>query len=336
MFDSKTFKILSALHLNPLNLMEISRVTKIPYSTLRRRINKLRTQIKVYARPDYWRLGLAPMIYIMPFKKKEFDVFSKAYYTRSLMKFFYKTSSMLFMFLTVPIEFKSIIDAVLKSVAEVTFSDDVLEITSPKEFKAEIDWDEVYDTVIKSEEKKIEVPREEVFDLKDLLIIRELEKDSLITFKNIAETVGISEELCLYHYYRHIAERKLIKEFSVRVKISKEEIPSLLIMIKAKKSAIGLLRGFQKIHYVETIYLTRNNSILVQIQLPSSYWVSFFRLLDRLQTNGIISEYDFMVQDPSLWLELPLNDKAWNETHRRWMIDPVLEEIIRGRRTSAA
>lgn len=332
MFDSKTYKILSTLHLNPLNLMEISRATGIPYSTLRRRINKLRTQIRVFARPDYWRLGLAPMVYLLPFSKKDFDVFSKAYYTRSLIKFFHRGGRKLFVYLTIPMEFKSIIDVVLRSTAEVYFADEVIEMTSPKEFKPEVDWEEVFNIVVKTEEKKIEIAKEEVFDVKDLLIIRELEKDSLITFKNIAETVGISEELCLYHYYRHIIERKLIKEFTVRVKISKEEIPSLLFIIEAKRNITGLIKGFQKIHYVEDIYLTRNKYILVQIQLPSSYWVNLFRLLDRLQEEDIVKEYDVLVQDPKVCLELPLNDKAWNETHRRWMIDPVLEEIIRSRR----
>lgn len=332
MFDSKTYKILSTLHLNPLNLMEISRATGIPYSTLRRRINKLRTQIRVFARPNYWRLGLAPMVYLLPFSKKDFDVFSKAYYTRSLIKFFHRGGRKLFVYLTIPMEFKSIIDVVLRSTAEVYFADEVIEMTSPKEFKPEVNWEEVFNTVVKTEEKKIEIPKEEVFDVKDLLIIRELEKDSLITFKNIAETVGISEELCLYHYYRHIIERKLIKEFTVRVKISKEEIPSLLFIIEAKRNITGLIKGFQKIHYVEDIYLTRNKYILVQIQLPSSYWVNLFRLLDRLQEEDIVKEYDVLVQDPKVCLELPLNDKAWNETHRRWMIDPVLEEIIRSRR----
>jgi len=332
MFDSKTYKILSALYLNPLNLMEISRATGIPYSTLRRRINKLRTQIRVFARPNYWRLGLAPMVYLLPFSEKDFSVFSKAYYTRSLTKFFHRDEKKLFIHLTVPMEFKSIIDIVLKSAAEVYFADEVIDITSPKEFKPEVNWEEVFETIVETEEKKIKIPREEVFDIKDLLIIRELEKDSLITFKNIAETVGISEELCLYHYYRHIMERKLIKEFTVRVKISKEEIPSLLFIIEGKRNTTGLVKGFQKIHYVEDIYLTRSNYVLVQIQLPSSYWVSLFRLLDRLQEEDIIEEYDMLVQDPKVSLELPLNDKAWNETHRRWVIDPVLEEIIKGKR----
>lgn len=52
-------------------------------------------------------------------------------------------------------------------------------------------------------------------DKTDILILKELEKNPLIKMTDLAQKIGISQQLAAYHYLRHIQDQNLIESFEV-------------------------------------------------------------------------------------------------------------------------
>ncbi|MBM3897778.1 MAG: hypothetical protein FJ358_04555 [Thaumarchaeota archaeon] len=220
----------------PSNYSLISRMAKIPESTVRYNVNRLsRMGILIQPAIGYERLGLERCWALFEFgdkyegkEKQFFQAMSQdaylIYFTRLLPQGKYAAV------LTIPTGVKEehsqfisglIDDGILKSCQ----MRDLLWIRHPEmkteyyDFSAktwDIDWEAIGRVIPSGTEPKPEELAQQRIDKIDLLILKEVQSDSIASLTKIARKLEINSKTAYYHYRNHILARKLLKNYVLR------------------------------------------------------------------------------------------------------------------------
>jgi len=194
-------------------------------------------------------------------------------------------------------------------------------------------WDRWVEEVSKNK-RKIQLPdalRDPVdFTIKgdktDILILKELEKDPLIRMTDLAEKIGISQQLAAYHYLRHIQEQNIIESFEVSFPYFDKNASDTFMFIfefndheTFAKFAASLLdkpfaRGLSKV-------LGRNN-LVAHLYFPRTEFRKFVDILSKLIRAGLLTRYSYVIQDPTKTSRQTISyeyfeNKKWTYNHKK-------------------
>ena len=135
----------------------------------------------------------------------------------------------------------------------------------------------------------------------DILMLKELEKNATIKTARLAEVLGISPQLALYHFHEHLVGRGLIESFEVSAFHFGRETSDFYFFIfsfdnheKLAKFASSLLdkpiaKALGKI--------LGKNALYGYIYLPRSEFRNFLKALSKLVKTGFLDSYRYVIQD---------------------------------------
>lgn len=138
-------------------------------------------------------------------------------------------------------------------------------------------------------------------DRTDILILKELEKNPLIKMTDLAEKIGISQQLAAYHYLRHIQEQDLIESFEVSFPYFEKNASDQFVFIFEfdnselfTRFASSLLdkpfaRGLSKV--------IGKNALIAHMYLPRIEFRKFVDTLSKLIRAGLLTKYSYVIQD---------------------------------------
>lgn len=138
-------------------------------------------------------------------------------------------------------------------------------------------------------------------DKTDLLILKELEKNPLVRMTELAQKIGISQQLAAYHYLRHIQEQNLIESFEVfHPYFDKASSDYFVFMLEFDnnetfaKFASSLLdkpfaRGLGKV--------LGENALIAHLYLPRTEFRRFIDYLSSLIRARMLKKYTYVIQD---------------------------------------
>jgi DNA-binding Lrp family transcriptional regulator len=170
----------------------------------------------------------------------------------------------------------------------------------------------------------------------DILILKELEKDARISFKRLAEKIGISPQLTRYHYYGHVIRGGFLKDFEVGfLHFGENSLFSFFIfsfdkLEKLEKFASSLKdKPFAK----ALGKISDKNQLYGYLYLPKSEFRNFLDALSELVRSGFLETYEYAIQDlaNSSRATIPFQcfkDGKWIYEHERYIhiLQRYLEE----------
>ncbi|MEM1680098.1 MAG: hypothetical protein QXZ56_02580 [Sulfolobales archaeon] len=250
---------------------EIAKNLGIPSYTLSRKLGLLkRLGVAFSIDVDFLAIGLRRLIIIVNESLElnsvlEDDVLGRfiAFYAPILLPF---QGTLLSYYLPETINVKDIVsrfnnvvlfDVIHKSLyskAKLTYHYDF----SKKLFK--INWDRLYELVYRTDipykEIDLSLYRSVRFDLLDLLIIKELEKDPFNHAMNISKELGVNYSKVLRHYNLHVS--KIVKGFRLRlIPLPPENSLYLLIRVEGDYGLLcKLANALSELIFIAGIYLS--------------------------------------------------------------------------------
>jgi len=339
--DPVNVKILSAIwKFGPRNLLEVSRRTGLPFTTVYHRVGKLEAKSKriAYLMPQTSKLGLIRVL--VPFEAP-IGRAEDAVRALEMPNFWRNINSCEGPFThlsthSVPFEllgdFKKYVSHVHKS--EVLTGFKFILTTDPiplfpdfscydPELKQwSFRWENWLRTAQTLHPTTIEDPRDYEMhaDHRDLLIVAELQANGRISFAELAPLLGISLQAVKYRYDRLVSSG-IVEHFAFDVYPFPVEISAYHEMMLEFPSRTAMNRFFTlagKLFFVIAVAkILGQNSLVIRTYLPQTQVGTMLRFFTELVTLGLLSTYSSIRLDvtgrktQTISFELFDDDKGW-------------------------
>jgi DNA-binding Lrp family transcriptional regulator len=137
-------------------------------------------------------------------------------------------------------------------------------------------------------------------DETDVFILKELEKDAIISFRRLAKRLSLSPQLVRYHYYNHILGKELLEGFEVTAfYFGKDSEFSLFTFSfdeeeKLARFASSLLDK----PFVKAVgKILGENQLFGYLCFPRSELRRFLEILSGLVRSSFLKDYQYVIQD---------------------------------------
>jgi len=332
--DRLDYEILNKIQENPFNIARVAKDLKTPYHKVRRRLNRLLREekaAKVYAEPIYPKLGLSTVVFVLN-RGLENDMDMALLYSRIKARLLGNKTMLVY---SIPKKFIRDLKRFIRilygeeSIVHYGVYDKIL--IGRKDFKIlDEDPDEVdiYRLDI-SDVNLYYQDHAEPLDRTDLFIIKKLQKDATTSITSIARSLGISKQLAEYHLKKHVMNRGLV-EFNAKIFADLKRQPCLVLLVKFSDylALVSTMMHVVKIPFTSNILLS-NNEMIMYIGTPINLTLRLMRLLDDLVEKGVITKYEYYIQDPSY---MPRRYTIGHKLYRNgaWRRDRILRALRRG------
>jgi DNA-binding Lrp family transcriptional regulator len=197
-----------------------------------------------------------------------------------------------------------------------------------KEKRWNFDWQEWMSDVLTGNNDSAETIEDPVdyaiaVDKKDLLILKELQKDETIGFNRLAEVVGVSPQSVGSRYSEHILKRRLIVDYAVDVYPYPFEVADFYLF---------------KIDFVDTRSLGRfanacegrpfilsyskiigKNALLVNMYIVRTEFPNLIKCLNRLFIEGSVTSFFYITLDISSYRRQTISYEHFD--NGKWVYD---------------
>ena len=140
-------------------------------------------------------------------------------------------------------------------------------------------------------------------DKKDLLIIKELQKDESIEFKKLAEIVGITPQSVSFRYHKHILGRNLIIDHVVDVYPFPPPLSDLYIFIinfNNEKNLAKFANACENSPFVVSYSkIIGRDSLIVNVYILKTDFPNLIKALNSLFTKNLIKSFTYATLDPT-------------------------------------
>jgi DNA-binding Lrp family transcriptional regulator len=140
-------------------------------------------------------------------------------------------------------------------------------------------------------------------DKKDLLIIKELQKDESIELKKLAEIVGITPQSVSFRYHKHILGRNLIIDHAVDIYPFPPQIADLYVFIidfKNERNLAKFANICEKSPFVVSYTkIIGRDSLIVNVYILKTEFPNLIKSLNCLFTDNFIRNFTYATLDPT-------------------------------------
>lgn len=348
LLDQTNASILKAIgELGARNITLIAKRTHLPVTTVRFRLEKMKKdgQVLVAANPDLPKLGLAKAFVVasayLGRQDRLFETIRNTVYWTYIIRCYGKYDGFCSYF-AFPATYMKELEKYMREAKRLQafrnsrfFWCTNAQIVSPdfswydfKEEKWKFDWQHWTRNVLAAPGELPEPIREPAdyaitVDKKDLLIIKELQKDETIGFNRLAEIVGISPQSVGSRYHDHILKRKLIMNCAVDVYPYPLEISDLYLfkIDFADQRCLGKFANAceDKPFVVSYSKIIGKNAILANIYIIKAEFPNFMGFLNRLFVEGLITDFFYVTLDQSAYRRQTVSYEYFE--NGRWLYD---------------
>jgi DNA-binding Lrp family transcriptional regulator len=316
MLDSLNTRILECMAtVGPRNLLEVSRRTGIPFTTVYHRVDKLETRIGRVSHllPTYSKLGLARLVVIAKARPGVEERLTKAlklpnYWssvTRCEGGFTHHSVQ------SVPVEHLTRFDSYLKRLSrnglvdnlEVIRVGDMLPLNLNFQCYDTVDqtwrfaWDKWFEKLMRLKAvRRIGDPTNysRVVDKHDLFIVKEFEKNGRTTLAKLAPTMGMTLPGVKYHYDKLVA-RGVCQYFTIDVFPFPIEVSAVYDIMLDFPSRDRMNRFFSFVDrlffFIDVTKVIGKNSLLLRAYIPEMQVSNMFQFLSELTRRKLVASY---------------------------------------------
>jgi len=345
--ESDLYTIVETIkRVGPRNVSLISRLTGIPVETVRYKIRRqlIKNGIGGHISVNYSKLGLVRQWLALNFDGKFRDFAPKMFATLS------KTGYLIYYGRILPEgTYISIIALPPRLQAQyVEFLDRLMDLgilasyemdelawirhlsMRPEYYDFEtkawkVNWDSLHQSKVIVKKMLDTEVGEPLVDKSDLLILKELQIDSMKPISQIAKGLGLKPKTVRYHYMEHILRRGLITNFIVRWQGSKEDIQRLTLNAfiefrnLTERSLLDLQKAFHRLPFTWFDAVSNNQSLyLAFLSLPVTQYIS---LLNYLRVSVSAYKFGIKLVDMSCAQAYTIPYEMFNET-QGWVFNP--------------
>jgi DNA-binding Lrp family transcriptional regulator len=316
MLDSLNTRILECMAtVGPRNLLEVSRHTGIPFTTVYHRVDKLERSIGrvAYLFPSHSKLGLVRLVVIARARLGVEERLTKAlklpnYWssvTRCEGGFTHHSVQ------CVPVEHLTRFDSYLRRLSRSGLADnlevirvgDMLPLNPNFQCYDTVDqtwrfaWDKWFEKLMRLKAvRKIGDPTNytRVVDKHDLLIVKEFEKNGRTTLARLAPIMGMTLPGVKYHYDRLVA-RDVCKHFKIEVYPFPIEVSAVYDIMLDFPSRERMNKFFSIVNnlffFIDVTKVIAKNSLLLRAYIPEMQVSNMFQFLSELTRRKLLASY---------------------------------------------
>jgi len=138
-------------------------------------------------------------------------------------------------------------------------------------------------------------------DWLDIMMLKELEKDSTIKLTEIAKKLGTSLERVIYHFKNHVVEKGMFEGYQVIAEHYKSLFADSYFFQFYFKNRENLTKFACSLLYKPFArYMGKEygkNRLFAQIYLPKEQLGNFQKAISKLVRTGLLESYEYVIQD---------------------------------------
>jgi DNA-binding Lrp family transcriptional regulator len=352
--DSMNIKIFSAMwKLGPRNLLEVSRHTGIPFTSVYHRIERLESKVDgplAHIIPKVSKLGMMRVVVLVTARLGCEDAVTHAL---KLPNLWASVNSCEGTFTHdsvhyVPVQYISEFRNYVHKLAETglikrfrilvtgdyipNFPDFSYYDAAHHEWR--FTWDQWFTEIADGTSTvSIDDPSsyEIVTDKKDILIIKELEKDARKSFSELAPVAGISLHGVKYHFDKRLAPAGILKGYQFNVVPFPKEVSAFHEMMLEFNSKLDLDKFYSVVPRMFFIIgiskIPKRNAILIRTYILNSQLPKLYALFSQLAKAGMLQSYSVIRKDlrsrvsQSVSYELFDENKGWTCDFDKCLMD---------------
>ncbi len=339
LLDEENIKILQTMkQYGPRNLQQVSRKSKLPYTTVYGRVAKLQSMnaLSTYIHPSYSKIGLARAIVLArPFPGKELlarDALKIPGYWLKILRCTGEPNGY-YSLHAVPVsnqqDFRLYLDQLVTRgmikeyqlywIGESYSPLPDFDYYDPKERSWTFKWQEWGQAIGSGRGTDIRKPastKDDDFDHKDLIILKELMKDARVTLADLSKLLGMTLPATKYRFDRLVAQG-FVADYIISVLPFIPEVSDLgEIRLDFTNDAFmkNAERVFSKTPFVLTITpIIGLHSLAVRIYLPRQEITNLMTFLSSLAREEVLASYSYIQQDPATQLSQTISYKTHND-----------------------
>lgn len=347
--DQINIKILTAMwKFGPRNLLEVSRRTRIPFTSVYHRVGKLESEKGrvSYVTPKTSKLGMMRFVVQVTANPGREDKVSKALripgYWESICTceapFTHHSTH------SVPAKYAAEFRKYLRRLSQARLvSQQKVIITgdfypnfpnfayyNPTAKEWRFEWNAWVSLVRRRKPTAfIEDPHDyqTIIDKRDLLIVKELQKNARATFAHMAPILGISLQGVKYHFDKKLVPSGIVKQFGFDITQYPHYVAAThaaMLTFTNKQAMNQFYSALGELFFVQGVSkVLRNNALLVRTFIPESQLGSMFDFYSELAKSRILQTYqtirlniageEVQTVDPELFK----NEVGWTWDHRK-------------------
>ncbi|MCD6368965.1 MAG: Lrp/AsnC family transcriptional regulator [Thermoproteales archaeon] len=323
--DKRILELVSKLKL--LNMAEIARSVKVSKETIRRRIRRLTKFLQICISPNYEALGLTPAILILKQpSRSDLKLLDSIYLCAKEKMYQGGEVYWLLLYFFPSKHLEKLQNMVLSHIPESELfigrrmhPEPDFSCYDLKNNTWRLDWRKIGDQIREGTGSLNFNPiRKWKVDIKDLHIIRELERDGLKSIAKIARYINVNPRALLYHFHKHVVN--MVEGY--RIKFKSTATGNLLPMyIKMKfytlDAAAAFINVFKKIPLMDEIFISKRDiSVVTRLLLPDNRnLIEAYRFFEEMISEDILQTIDLMCvvdEEKSIWRGFPPPEKTFN------------------------
>jgi DNA-binding Lrp family transcriptional regulator len=340
--DRTNIKILTAMWKSgPRNLLEVSRRTGIPFTSVYHRVARLEAKSKrlVSLMPQVSKLGLVRVVVLVTANLGSEDRVTMALkvpnYWRSVNRC--EGTFTHFSVHLVPFKFlkqfriyvKRLMELDLITRSSIMLTGDYIpnfpnfEDYNPATNEWAFQWGRWLASFKKKPSQTIEDPASYLIlgDKKDMLIVKELQKNARKSFADLAPLLGISLQGVKYHYDKKLVPTGIVNYFGFDVFPYPEEVSAyheVLLNFTNSRNMNRFYSAMDEFFFVLGVSkVLRQNTLLVRTYTLQTQVPSLFTFLSQMAREGVLESYSAVRQDfierevQTISYELFEQDQGW-------------------------
>ena len=349
--DEENIKILQTMkEYGPRNLQQISRKSKLPYSTVYARVSKLQSlgALATIAHLSFSKIGLARAIVLArAFPGKEFltrDALAFPGYWLRIIRCMGEPNGYYSQH-AVPSSnqqdfhnyLEQLVDrGVLKDYQIFWVEDSHSPLTNfdyynPKERNWRFEWKEWLRSIrneMSPETKRSTQSKPTVYDKKDLIILKELSKDARITLADMSKMLGMTLPATKYRFDRLI-DQGFLADYVIQILPFTPEV-SDLCEFRLDFTDENLMRTAERVISRTPFALMMTpirglNSIALRTYLPRQEMNNLLGFLSSLARDELLANYSYVQLDPATQQTMTISyktyedDTGWHYDNREYL-----------------
>jgi DNA-binding Lrp family transcriptional regulator len=350
--DQENIKILSAMwKFGPRNLLEVSRRTGIPFTSVYHRVAKLEAKSKRIAAviPQVSKLGMLRLVVLATASPGSEDRLTTAMRIPNLWRSANRCEGSFthFSVHTVPVRFLKEFKTYVRRIAElglITQSKIILTGDYVPNFPGFKYYDSVSNqwtfrwsrwlAMLKKESSKtIRDPADYtvLMDKKDILILKELEKNARRSLTDLAPLLGMSLQGVKYRYDKKLVPSGSVKYTAFDVLPYPEEVSACHEVLLKFTSGRAMNKFFSLVDELFFVLgvakVLRENSLMVRTYTLQSQVANLFAFISQMAEEGMLESYSAIRQDftgrevQTISYELFDDEAGWTFDLRKCLLD---------------